>query len=104
MSICGLVSRVVCSFFFQAEDGIRDIGVTGVQTCALPISLPTARIRATVGHEPERAGLDPTGAGRPGRCSEDDQRGRAARADLEPARRYYLPGGGATSAAAACPG
>src|SRR3712207_7674884 len=26
-------------FFFQAEDGIRDIGVTGVQTCALPIFL-----------------------------------------------------------------
>src|SRR5947209_6608718 len=26
-----------CVFFFQAEDGIRDIGVTGVQTCALPI-------------------------------------------------------------------
>src|SRR3712207_2058871 len=26
-----------CYFFFQAEDGIRDIGVTGVQTCALPI-------------------------------------------------------------------
>src|SRR3712207_2998355 len=26
-------------FFFQAEDGIRDIGVTGVQTCALPISV-----------------------------------------------------------------
>src|SRR3712207_8851374 len=25
------------SCFFQAEDGIRDIGVTGVQTCALPI-------------------------------------------------------------------
>src|SRR3712207_8947677 len=25
-------------FFFQAEAGIRDIGVTGVQTCALPIS------------------------------------------------------------------
>src|SRR3989442_10726141 len=29
------------SFFFQAEDGIRDADVTGVQTCALPIS-PTA--------------------------------------------------------------
>src|SRR5947209_11370353 len=28
---------VFCLFFFQAEDGIRDIGVTGVQTCALPI-------------------------------------------------------------------
>ena len=26
--------------FFQAEDGIRDIGVTGVQTCALPIWTP----------------------------------------------------------------
>src|SRR2546429_2348241 len=26
-------------FFFQAEDGIRDVAVTGVQTCALPISL-----------------------------------------------------------------
>src|SRR5205809_5306995 len=26
------------NFFFQAEDGIRDVAVTGVQTCALPIS------------------------------------------------------------------
>src|SRR2546427_7013873 len=36
-------------FFFQAEDGIRDLTVTGVQTCALPISasLPH-RFRATV--------------------------------------------------------
>src|SRR5258708_36910188 len=30
-------------FFFQAEDGIRDDLVTGVQTCALPISTPTRR-------------------------------------------------------------
>src|SRR5256885_11155541 len=29
-------------FFFQAEDGIRDYKVTGVQTCALPISPPWA--------------------------------------------------------------
>src|SRR2546422_6878922 len=29
----------VCFFFFQAEDGIRDVAVTGVQTCALPILL-----------------------------------------------------------------
>src|SRR5690349_24255389 len=28
-------------FFFQAEDGIRDLYVTGVQTCALPISKAT---------------------------------------------------------------
>src|ERR1035437_9132833 len=33
----------LCVFFFQAEDGIRDIGVTGVQTCALPIWLQTSR-------------------------------------------------------------
>src|SRR2546421_2588161 len=38
---CGSLLRVTCSvffFFFQAEDGIRDLIVTGVQTCALPIS------------------------------------------------------------------
>src|SRR5262249_59886420 len=29
-----------CCFFFQAEDGIRDWSVTGVQTCALPIWSP----------------------------------------------------------------
>jgi len=28
----------LCIFFFQAEDGIRVRDVTGVQTCALPIS------------------------------------------------------------------
>ena len=33
----GFVGAHVHLFFFQAEDGIRDIGVTGVQTCALPI-------------------------------------------------------------------
>src|SRR5256885_2610920 len=32
-------------FFFQAEDGIRDYKVTGVQTCALPISLRQRRHR-----------------------------------------------------------
>src|SRR5256884_107306 len=31
--VCSLLS----CFFFQAEDGIRDVAVTGVQTCALPI-------------------------------------------------------------------
>src|SRR5438067_8367846 len=51
--ISPLNSRKVCSssvlsdhlyFFFQAEDGIRDRNVTGVQTCALPISSPAHRI------------------------------------------------------------
>src|SRR5207249_7222892 len=32
-------------FFFQAEDGIRDRNVTGVQTCALPILIPIWRAR-----------------------------------------------------------
>src|SRR5688572_31670001 len=35
-----MIKRVgiyACFFFFQAEDGIRDLTVTGVQTCALPI-------------------------------------------------------------------
>src|SRR5690625_5539804 len=36
MNVLGL-SRTVFVFFFQAEDGIRDGHVTGVQTCALPI-------------------------------------------------------------------
>src|SRR5258708_31830728 len=35
-------------FFFQAEDGIRDDLVTGVQTCALPISDELARIKAYI--------------------------------------------------------
>src|SRR5260221_8842775 len=35
----GSLIRRVLLFFFQAEDGIRDHCVTGVQTCALPISL-----------------------------------------------------------------
>src|SRR3989449_8624209 len=33
-----LMLRSTVFFFFQAEDGIRDVAVTGVQTCALPIS------------------------------------------------------------------
>src|SRR5256885_12283538 len=34
----GVDGAAVFIFFFQAEDGIRDYKVTGVQTCALPIS------------------------------------------------------------------
>src|SRR5260370_4731491 len=36
----------LCFFFFQAEDGIRDSSVTGVQTCALPISAVLHPLRA----------------------------------------------------------
>src|SRR6266496_3056868 len=38
-------------FFFQAEDGIRDLYVTGVQTCALPISLRLTVFDVSPGHE-----------------------------------------------------
>src|SRR5690606_40953855 len=45
-------------FFFQAEDGIRDFHVTGVQTCALPISMKAGKemtfnafVRATDGQK-----------------------------------------------------
>ena len=33
----GVATVPILFFFFQAEDGIRDLIVTGVQTCALPI-------------------------------------------------------------------
>src|SRR6266496_4523726 len=43
-------------FFFQAEDGIRDLYVTGVQTCALPIStFPFGRERGRQCAAPARA-------------------------------------------------
>src|SRR5216684_1978079 len=48
----------VVFFFFQAEDGIRDVAVTGVQTCALPIS--TAAPRRSAGP------CAPPGPGPPG--------------------------------------
>src|SRR3989449_7008734 len=41
----------MCCFFFQAEDGIRDVAVTGVQTCALPIYLEVKNSTARVEHE-----------------------------------------------------
>src|SRR3712207_8632017 len=60
-------------FFFQAEDGIRYIGVTGVQTCALPISPAAAGVGAVpVPHgpqslePPDRRGAGPRRVGRAG--------------------------------------
>src|SRR3989454_5154073 len=47
MSYSLRISSCVFFFFFQAEDGIRDYKVTGVQTCALPIFLPSMRERRT---------------------------------------------------------
>src|SRR3712207_8979641 len=48
-----------CFFFFQAEDGIRDIGVTGVQTCALPICGKRPRAGREEGTDEEAALVEP---------------------------------------------
>src|SRR5437762_14387577 len=46
-------------FFFQAEDGIRDTSVTGVQTCALPISrLSTSSAKSVVTGDLDGNGID----------------------------------------------
>src|SRR5205823_9606710 len=46
-------------FFFQAEDGIRDKLVTGVQTCALPIYRATELGAIAIRVALERAGIEP---------------------------------------------
>src|SRR5690349_23968596 len=48
-------------FFFQAEDGIRDLYVTGVQTCALPIS-PIIGLSGTMGSVTFRSIARPPGS------------------------------------------
>src|SRR2546430_3464774 len=45
-------------FFFQAEDGIRDLTVTGVQTCALPILAATTSINGYLRNTPGDVILD----------------------------------------------
>jgi len=42
-------AELLMFFFFQAEDGIRDVAVTGVQPCALPISQLVAAAEDAVG-------------------------------------------------------
>src|SRR5690606_39616704 len=53
-------------FFFQAEDGIRDFHVTGVQTCALPIWRPPGPIRTRSGSG-QAASASTTRSGPPAR-------------------------------------
>src|SRR3712207_7128242 len=78
-------------FFFQAEDGIRDIGVTGVQTCALPIydhyrpggDHPGPAARNPGRRTPTAAGRCPeTGAGHP--RSEERRVGKECRSRWSP--------------------
>src|SRR5579883_3031668 len=84
---------MVCFFFFQAEDGIRDFHVTGVQTCALPIWESGGMVpgRAAGGIVTPRW-IGPPGQNRQGHCElvslygEDDY--GVLRRSLEPALRF----------------
>src|SRR5205823_6776287 len=57
-----LLEMILFFFFFQAEDGIRDKLVTGVQTCALPISkLAAVQGRHAPVDEGDELGVDEAG-------------------------------------------
>src|SRR5690606_41030469 len=97
--------------FFQAEDGIRDFHVTGVQTCALPILAELMRLRfaiavagahgkttttSMIAFAFERAGLDPT-AVIGGRLSAFGSNARLGRGELmEIGRASWRGRGGGT--------
>src|SRR5690349_21516243 len=68
------VYLILC-FFFQAEDGIRDLYVTGVQTCALPISR-AVRASRRVDHAADHGGAGPArvAAGRADAATSGDRR------------------------------
>src|SRR2546429_4815614 len=69
----------VVFFFFQAEDGIRDVAVTGVQTCALPISETHGHIPGAVADAPRNEREQRVGH----RLLEAGDRGHAGEADRE---------------------
>src|SRR2546422_3457786 len=85
------IAFTVFFFFFQAEDGIRDVAVTGVQTCALPISggtsRPVCRSSMTSGMPPRRLAMagqpaiaaSVSDSGNPSRCVE----GRTTRSSAD---------------------
>src|SRR2546429_3056725 len=80
--VCG----VTVYFFFQAEDGIRDVAVTGVQTCALPIYRVLARVARLA------AARALGGARAAGRRQRPRARERLTRSVVETARRALLLG------------
>src|SRR5471032_562903 len=82
-------------FFFQAEDGIRDRDVTGVQTCALPISCKCRRKRWTRSTSSSPRSVTVTGTRAPIRstsCSSAKRGRRRARGTARGTRmRYHAP-------------
>src|SRR2546422_4202635 len=82
-------------FFFQAEDGIRDVAVTGVQTCALPISVDRKilRILGTDGRASYQAIADEVGLSRPAvmeRVKRLEESGRSEEHTSELQSRLHL--------------
>src|SRR5256886_5833754 len=73
MQVCTGTCRVC--FFFQAEDGIRDLTVTGVQTCALPISQQQRTIADVLRNIP---GLNLVQQGGPGSVTSVFMRGTSS--------------------------
>src|SRR5256884_2820501 len=83
-----VVVHLLFVFFFQAEDGIRDVAVTGVQTCALPISvfsLPSP----LGGPRPRRS----PGRAQPGQSPQTQPRGRRVPARHAPTQSRPEPRG-----------
>src|SRR5256885_5254002 len=73
-SVSKEIDDFVNFFFFQAEDGIRDYKVTGVQTCALPISGPDHPRHRSLAFNLERSGYRVSTA-----CDAEDGLGLARR-------------------------
>src|SRR6266404_6680987 len=74
-----------CIFFFQAEDGIRDKLVTGVQTCALPISRHWNRPEHSLQVEDDGRAVRRDGGGEIGAAVDLDQPWRRRRSGPRPA-------------------
>src|SRR3989442_3129441 len=78
-------------FFFQAEDGIRDADVTGVQTCALPISrLSAGGARAGRGRSPP-GGFGPRGRAGRTRPGAEGGRGESDESEKHTSRLQSRP-------------
>src|SRR2546427_9440897 len=87
IQLCCLSCFSFFFFFFQAEDGIRDLTVTGVQTCALPISGAWARDRESAAARRSRArppALPPARAAPPRTRSEERRVGKECRSRWSP--------------------
>src|SRR2546430_4408008 len=74
-----VLSRLLHLFFFQAEDGIRDLTVTGVQTCALPIFSGPGAAHSAASRARQRTHPSGGTGGSPARCRREGKGGRSRR-------------------------